>query len=94
MDSEVSMLKCFCGKTFSQQSALTNHTRGCKQTNKRLASALTSAKDAWARRKNKRQKLEEDNTKKTISSGILIDADREVYFLRCWLPSLPILTLT
>lgn len=79
MDSEVSILKCFCGKTFSQQSALTNHNRGCKPSNKRLANALTSAKDVWARRKNKRQKLEESNTEETISGSILIDVDREVY---------------
>lgn len=81
MDSEPSILKCFCGKAFSQQSALTNHSRGCKPSKKRLADALTSAKDAWAqRRENKRQKLEVGNSEKTMSSGILIDANHEVYY--------------
>lgn len=50
-----SSLSCLCGKTFSQQNALTNHTRSCKSSKKRLASALDVAKDVWSRRKKKKQ---------------------------------------
>lgn len=48
-------LRCYCGKQFSQQSAFTNHTRTCKSTKKRLASALDLAKDVWIRRKKQKQ---------------------------------------
>lgn len=50
-----SSLSCLCGKTFSQQNAFTNHTRSCKSSKKRLASALDLAKDVWQRRKKKKQ---------------------------------------
>lgn len=53
-------LRCYCGKIFSQQSALTNHTRSCKRSTKCLASALTVAKEAWEARKSmKKQKTGE-----------------------------------
>lgn len=55
MSSSGSSLSCSCGRFFSQQSALTNHTRNCKLSKKRLASALDSAKEVWQRRKKKKQ---------------------------------------
>lgn len=48
-------LQCYCGKVFSQQSALTNHSRSCKPSKTRFASALTIAKEAWEARKRKRR---------------------------------------
>lgn len=60
MELGCSELRCYCGKVFSQQSALTNHTRSCKRSNKRLASALNSAKEVWdARKARKKQKTGE-----------------------------------
>lgn len=50
-----SSLSCLCGKTFNQQNALANHTRSCKSSKKRLASALDLAKDVWQRRKRKKE---------------------------------------
>lgn len=62
MDAEdqaaVPFLKCYCGKVFSQQSALTNHTRACKPSNKRLSSVLSVAREKWEKRK--RRKLDVD----------------------------------
>lgn len=50
--------QCYCGKSFSQPSALSNHTRTCLSSTKRLSSALGIAKDAWTQRQNlKRQRL-------------------------------------
>lgn len=50
--------RCYCGKSFSQPGALSNHTRTCQKSNKRLSSALASAKNSWEVRQNtKRQKL-------------------------------------
>lgn len=64
---EESNLQCYCGKVFSQQSALTNHTRNCKQSNKRLANALTTAKEAWeARKSRKKQKTGEQKPEQVI----------------------------
>lgn len=59
-----SSLSCLCGKTFSQQNALANHTRSCKSSKKRLSSALDLAKDVWQRRKKKKQERlpEAENT--------------------------------
>lgn len=66
-------LRCYCGKVFSQQSALTNHTRSCKQSNKRLASALTVAKEAWeARKSRKRQKTGEHEPEQVISEPTVV----------------------
>lgn len=66
-------LQCYCGKVFSQQSALTNHTRSCKQSNKRLASALTVAKEAWeARKSRKRQKTGEHEPEQVISEPTVV----------------------
>lgn len=48
-------LSCGCGRYFSHQSALTNHTRSCKLSKKRLASALDIAQDVWKRRKKKKE---------------------------------------
>lgn len=69
-------LRCYCGKVFSQQSALTNHTRSCKQSNKRLASALNSAKEVWeARKARKRQKTEEHEQ---VVEPILVQKEPEL----------------
>jgi hypothetical protein len=52
--SRDSGLTCFCGKSFPQQSALTNHTRSCQRSKKRLTNALSSAKEVWIARKRKK----------------------------------------
>lgn len=68
-------LQCFCGKTFSQQSALTNHGRNCKPSNKRLSSALSLAQSTWeARKKAKRQKVEGvDQVVKTNDTPMVVE---------------------
>jgi hypothetical protein len=46
-------LECFCGRTFSQQSAFGNHQRSCKRTKKRLSGVLDKAKEVFAEKKRK-----------------------------------------
>src|SRR5215472_6426550 len=46
---------CLCGRSFSQIYALANHRRACKQSKKRLSSALSQAKELWVDRKCPRQ---------------------------------------
>lgn len=45
---------CYCGRTFSQQNALSNHRRSCQQSKKRMSSALDSARDVYSKRKKAR----------------------------------------
>lgn len=50
-------LLCGCGRYFSHQSALTNHTRSCELSKKRLASALDKAQDVWRKRRKKKEEI-------------------------------------
>lgn len=45
---------CYCGRTFLQQNALSNHRRSCQTSKKRTSSALDSARDAYSKRKKAR----------------------------------------
>lgn len=54
------ILTCFaCGKSFTQQNALTNHTRTCSKGRKRIASAQSKAKDAYFEREREKKKRRE-----------------------------------
>jgi hypothetical protein len=44
---------CICGRTFIQPSALHYHQRSCTKTKKRLAGALSKAKETWRRKKRR-----------------------------------------
>lgn len=55
MDSDLEPCRvCPCGRTFAQPRAFINHQRGCLKTKKRLANAITLAKEVWAGRKRRR----------------------------------------
>lgn len=41
---------CLCGRTFPSLSAFTCHKRTCQGTKKRLAEALTAARQGWTKR--------------------------------------------
>lgn len=41
-------MQCYCGKTFYQQNAFSNHQRYCKSSQNRLTSALSKAQQIWA----------------------------------------------
>lgn len=43
-----------CGRTFGQYSALTNHQRSCKTTNKRASDALNKFQELLEKRKKRR----------------------------------------
>lgn len=45
---------CFCGRSFLQQSAFSNHERVCQKSKKRLSSVLEKAKELWIARKRRR----------------------------------------
>jgi hypothetical protein len=47
-------LTCSCGRSFSQQNALSKHQRSCTRSKKRLAGAIDKAKSAWEGRKRRR----------------------------------------
>jgi hypothetical protein len=47
-------LTCLCGRSFSQQSAMSKHLKACQRSKKRLSSALDKAKLAWPGRKRRR----------------------------------------
>jgi hypothetical protein len=56
--SGASQLTCYCGKTFpnAQRGAWSNHTRTCRQSQKRVSEVTGRAKEVWQARK--RQRLE------------------------------------
>ncbi|KIM75847.1 hypothetical protein PILCRDRAFT_98847 [Piloderma croceum F 1598] len=45
---------CLCGRSFAQQSALSNHKRSCSKSKKRFSATLDMAKQAWTNRKRRR----------------------------------------
>lgn len=47
-------LECYCGRTFLQTNAYSNHQKTCKKTKARLSSALFDARDNWQRLKRAR----------------------------------------
>lgn len=48
-------MECYCGKTFYQQNAFSNHQRCCKSSRNRLTSALSKAQQIWARKRETRR---------------------------------------
>jgi hypothetical protein len=54
MELEMFSQNCRCGRSFSQDYALTNHQRTCQKSKKRLSSALAKAKQLWTGRKKPR----------------------------------------
>lgn len=52
--TEVLSEVCYCGRTFSQRNALSNHRHYCHTNKKRLSSVLESARDAFTKRKKAR----------------------------------------
>jgi hypothetical protein len=73
---------CFCGRTFSTPSAFQFHQRSCKKSKKRLAGALTKAREVWSIRKRRRLENVGDEcsghnlsiSTSTQGSGIMIDS--------------------
>lgn len=53
MDS--SNMQCYCGKTFYQLNAFSNHQRHCKYSQERLSSALSKAQEIWAKKREKQR---------------------------------------
>ena len=60
-----SQLACYCGKTFpnAQRGAWSNHTRTCRQSQKRVSEVTGRAKEVWQARK--RQRLESNVKEKS-----------------------------
>jgi hypothetical protein len=54
MSLDGACLTCFCGRSFSQQSAFSNHERVCQKSKKRLSSVLEKAKELWSIKKRRR----------------------------------------
>lgn len=52
--AEVLSEVCYCGRTFLQQNALSNHRRYCQTNKKCLSSVLESARDVYTKRKKAR----------------------------------------
>jgi hypothetical protein len=59
-------LICLCGRSFTQQSALSKHQRACQKSKKRLISALDKAKEVWVGRK----KQKHDNDRSLLLPGL------------------------
>lgn len=49
MDS--SNMQCYCGKSFYQVNAFSNHQRQCKSSQQRLTTALTKAQEIWEKKR-------------------------------------------
>lgn len=45
---------CLCGRNFTSPAALNYHRRSCKDSKKRLSSALSAAKELWVSRKKRK----------------------------------------
>ena len=50
-------LTCACGRSFTQQSALSKHQKSCQRSKKQLSVALDKAKSAWSEKKRQRLDL-------------------------------------
>jgi hypothetical protein len=48
-----SIIRCFCGREFSQQNAYGSHQRACKRSKTQFASVLDQAKEIFAQKKQK-----------------------------------------
>lgn len=85
--TEVLSEVCYCGRTFLQQNALSNHRRYCQTNKKRLSSVLESARDAYTKRKKARTTYDlpnmvqpEQSTVPFLSSGsaYLVPAEADI----------------
>ena len=66
-------LTCSCGRSFSQQSAMSKHLKACQKSKKRLSSALDKAKLAWPGRKRRRlDPTYEGTSVQSLSVGLII----------------------
>lgn len=73
------VVRCYCGKSFSQPGALSNHTRTCERSKKRLSSALTTARNSWeVRQNNKRQKFNPVPQLLDVDARLTEHADRVI----------------
>src|ERR1700749_1724903 len=74
---------CICGRTFIQPGALHYHQRSCTKTKKRLAGALSKAKEAWGRKRRRilepvPEKPSESQEMASVESEETIDCDNEL----------------
>jgi hypothetical protein len=78
---------CICGRTFIQPSALHYHQRSCTKTKKRLAGALSKAKEAWGRKKRRILEPEpEAPSQETVdrdneSQNVVMDTSEKVSYI-------------
>ena len=63
---------CACGRTFTLENAITNHTRTCLTSKKRLSSALEGVKAKWTVKKRRRLAVEGSSSGSTLDSTGLI----------------------
>lgn len=76
-------MECYCGKTFRQQNAFSNHQRHCKTSQNRLTSALSKAQQIWERKrefhrlKRLQETVEEQSPEETVVPPALLPQNEE-----------------
>lgn len=74
MDS--SNMQCYCGKTFYQLNAFSNHQRHCKSSQERLSLALSKAQEIWAKKREKQRLKKIEEELQDESGGVNVHDER------------------
>lgn len=53
-------MECYCGKTFHQANAFSNHQRYCKSSQQRLNAALAKAQQIWSKKREAQRRRREE----------------------------------
>lgn len=71
-DMDSSNLQCYCGKSFYQLNAFSNHQRHCRSSQQRLTTALSKAQQIWSKKRAaQRLKRVEDSSCDDVIGGSL-----------------------
>lgn len=72
-------MQCYCGKSFYQVNAFSNHQRQCKPSQQRLTTVLTKAQQIWEKKRQaQRLKKLADDDFSGEASAVMRTEDSEV----------------
>lgn len=67
---DASDLQCYCGKTYYQTNAFSNHQRHCKFSQQQLTTALSKAQQIWSKKRDaqRAKRIAADSQDQCLSS--------------------------
>lgn len=73
---DASDLRCYCGKTYYQTNAFSNHQRHCKFSQQQLTTALSKAQQIWSRKREaqRAKRFAADSQDQCLSGEALDDS--------------------